>query len=75
MRKLNELYKLLWEQIKDSNFFISTSITSYMEITKIITREEEDLIDSHICQFYDGIETQKEFLQRMILETTPVITD
>lgn len=67
-RPLLHLYQLLLEQIKDEPhcYSLLTEVTSYLEIAKVISREEENLIDEDIIAKYDVSECQKAFVQRMI---------
>lgn len=67
-RPLLELYKLLWEQIKDDlNPDIIRTILSLRTENKV-TEQELKSLSSHYINNYSNYETRRESVQRMIKE-------
>lgn len=71
-RPLLELYKLLWEQIKDREFDYFYRETLELREKGIISRLEEDCLDYHaemsIGNDFLSSDDRKAFVQRMIKE-------
>jgi hypothetical protein len=79
MRTIDELYKLLWEHIKHQSIVVlSIDISEIYDKGLIMIKERNTLKDD--VYKYDNLpkisstKGSKAFVQRMILETTPVIT-
>lgn len=68
-RSLNTLYKLLWEQIKESEIMGLLTETSNMMFKRLISLDEKDIIDEHILKNKQPLERNKHLIQRMIKET------
>lgn len=70
-RPLLELYKLLWEQIKDKSITGLLNHTLKLQYLNVITYQEMELLDLHILdekQKLGGFVNSKSFVQRMIAE-------